>query len=41
MIINVYINDPGHMTKLASRAINSKVCKNRLCQSLKAYEFLI
>ena len=36
--MKVYINDQGHMTKMAAMAINSKTFKN-LLQNQKAYDF--
>ena len=33
------LNGPGHMTKMATRAINSKNLKNLLLQNQKAYDF--
>ena len=33
------LNDPGHMTTMAARAIHSKILKNLLLQRRKAYEF--
>ena len=37
--MKVYINGPGHMTKMASKAINSKTFKKFLLQNQKAYDF--
>ena len=36
--MKVYINGPGHMTKMAAR---SKIFKNLLLQNQKAYDFEI
>ena len=35
----VYINGPGHITKMAAIAINSEIFKNLLLQNQKAYDF--
>ena len=35
----LYINCPGHMTKMAAMAINRKNLKNILLQNQKAYDF--
>ena len=37
--MKVYINGQGHMTKMATMAINSKMFKNLLLQNQKAYDF--
>ena len=37
--MKVCINGPGHMTKMAAMAINSKTFKNRFLQNQKAYYF--
>ena len=37
--MKVYINGQGHMTKMAARAINSKMFKNLLLKNQKAYDF--
>ena len=34
----VYINHPGHMTKMAARPIYGKNLKNRLLQNQKSYD---
>ena len=35
----MYINGPGHMTKMVAMVINSKTLKNILLQNQKAYDF--
>ena len=37
--MKVCINGPGHMTKMAAMAINSKTFKNLLLQNQKAFDF--
>ena len=37
--MKVYLNGQGHMTKMATMAINSKMFKNLLLQNQKAYDF--
>ena len=37
--MKVYINGQGHMTKMATMAINSKNFKNLLFQNQEAYDF--
>ena len=37
--MKVYINDQGHMTKMAAMAINSNKNKNLLLKNQKAYDF--
>ena len=37
--MNVDINSQGHMTKMATMAINSKTFKNLLLQNQKAHDF--
>ena len=37
--MKVYINGQGHMTKMATIAINSKTFKNLFLQNQKAYDF--
>ena len=37
--MKVCINGQGHMTKMATMAINSKTLKNLLLQNQKAYDF--
>ena len=39
--MKVCINGPGHMTKMAAMAINSKTFKNLFLQNQKAYYFEI
>ena len=37
--MKVYINGPGHMTKMAAMAINSKTFINLIVQNWKTYDF--
>ena len=37
--MKVYINDQGHMTKMAAMAINSKTSITLLLQNRKTYDF--
>ena len=37
--MTVYINGPGHMTKMAAMVIKAKTLKNLLLQNQKVYEF--
>ena len=37
--MKVYINCQGHMTKMATMAIDSKIFKNLILQNQKAYDF--
>ena len=37
--MKVYMNGQGHMTKMATMAINSKNVENLLLQNQKAYDF--
>ena len=37
--MEVCINGPGHMTKMAAMAINSKNLKNLLLQNHRVYDF--